>query len=224
MLILLLSLCLLVLLSQTDEHGAQQGEDISLNECHKHFKTVHEEHHYGTYEVQTYTVAHAHRPSKEDDAGEAQDDCVSCHHVGKETDHESERLGENAEELYDWHQRHRISLEEYRHMRPEDVFPILLVAEEVDGNHGADGKEERHVDVARNVGATREYRKQTENVCREDEEEHREQVWCERLEVLLAYRRLDHVVIDGHDEHLHHSDKSARSLTSLVLALVPAST
>ena len=108
-------------------------------------------------------------------------------------------------------------------MGPEDVFPILLVAEEVDGNHGADGKEERHVDVARNVGATREYRKQTENVCREDEEEHREQIRSERLEVLLAYRRLDHIVVDGHDEHLHHSDKSARSLTSLVLTLVPAS-
>ena len=114
-------------------------------------KTVHEEHHYGTYEVQTDTVAHAHRPSEEDDAGEAQDDCVSCHHVGKETDHESERLGENAEELDNWHQWHRISLEEYRHMGPEDVFPILLVAEEVDGNHGADGKEERHVDVARTL-------------------------------------------------------------------------
>ena len=212
------------LVCEANKDGAKHREHISLDESDEQLKTVHEQQHQCAEKIESYTEADAHRPTEEDDTCEAEHHGVTCHHVGKETNHKSERLGENAEELYDWHQRHRISLEEYRHMGPEDIFPIRLVAEEVDGNHGTDGKEERHVDVARNVGATREYRKQTENVCREDEEEHREQVWCERLEVLLAYRRLDNVVVDGHDEHLHHSDKSARSLTSLVLALVPAST
>ena len=72
-------------------------------------------------------------------------------------------------------------------MWPKDIFPILLIAKEVYGNHSADGKEERHIDVSRHISTTWEYWQQTKNVCRKDKEEYREQIRSERLEMLLAY-------------------------------------
>ena len=146
---------------KSDEHSAQKSEDISLNESHQHLKTVHEEHHYDADEVKTKTIAHSHRPTEEYHTSETQDDCVACHHVGKETDHKSKRLGEHSKELYHWHERHRIGLEEERHFRPEDVLPILFIAEEVDGNHRTEGKEERDVDVSCHIRATRKDRQKT---------------------------------------------------------------
>ena len=132
---------MMFLVRQSDEHCRKHCEHVCLDEGYEELKTVHEQQHDDAERVESESESHSHRPSEEDDACETQYDGMSRHHVGKETNHKSERLGENAEELYDWHQRHRISLEEYRHMGPEDVFPILLVAEEVDGNHRAYGKE-----------------------------------------------------------------------------------
>ena len=150
---------LFLLVCETDEHGAQQREDVSLDESHQNLKTVHEEHHDDADEVETHTVAHAHRPAEEDHTSEAQDDRVACHHVGKETDHKGKRLGEHAEELDYRHERHRVGLEEEWHIRPENILPVLLVAEEVYGHHRAESQEERDVDVSRYVGTTGEDRK-----------------------------------------------------------------
>ena len=98
---------------------------------------------------------------------------MSCHHVGKETDHQGEWLSEYSKELDNRHDWHWISLQEKRHLRPEDFLPVLLVAKEIDCQHRADGKEEGHVDVTRNVGATGEHWQKTNEVGGQDEEEHR---------------------------------------------------
>ena len=142
---------------QTDEHGREQREHVSLNKGHQQLHTIHEEEHDGTEEIESETHAYAHRPAQEYHAREAQDDGVSGHHVGKETDHQCEGLGEDAHHLDDGNERCGIRLEEQGHLGPEDFLPVFLVAEDVDQEHRAEGEEERDVDVARHVGSTWEY-------------------------------------------------------------------
>ena len=102
----------MLLVCQSDKHSTKHGEHICLNECHQHLKQVHEEEHDDTEEIQAQTITYTHRPAKEDDTGEAENNSMTCHHVGKETDHQGKRLGEYAEELDDWHDGGWISLQE----------------------------------------------------------------------------------------------------------------
>ena len=53
----------MLFMSQSYEHSAQHCEDISLYECHKHLKAVHEKQHYDAESIQPETEANAHRPS-----------------------------------------------------------------------------------------------------------------------------------------------------------------
>ena len=146
---------------------------------------------------------------------------MSGHHVGKETDHQCEGLGEDAYHLDDGNERCRIRLEEQGHLGPEDFLPVFLVAEDVDQEHRAEGEEERDVDVARHVGSTGEDGQQTEQIGHEDEEEDGEQIRGIPLIMLLTDAGLDHVVVDIHHEHLHRTHKSLGSLAGGIVLLVP---
>ena len=149
----------MLLMSKTDKYRTQHGEYVGLYECHQQFKSVHEQQHQDAEQVQTDTHAYPHCPAKEDNAAEAEYHSVPCHHIGKKTDHQGERLGEDTEELDDGHQGD--GLQENRHVRPEDVLPILLVAKQVDGQKRAERQEEGDVDIARYIRTTREYRQQS---------------------------------------------------------------
>lgn len=60
----------MLLMSQSDKHGAQHREDISLNKGYQQLKAVHEEQHDDAERVQTDTIAYAHGPTQKDDASE----------------------------------------------------------------------------------------------------------------------------------------------------------
>ena len=182
-------LSMMFLVRQSDEHRAEHGEHVGLDEGYQKLKTVHEQQHDDAERVESETEANAHRPSEEDDAGETQYDGMACHHIGEETDHESKRLGEHAEKLNHRHYGHGVGLQEERHLGPEDFLPVFLVAEEVDGYHRTYGKEQGDVDVSCHIGTTGEDRYQTYHIGDEDEEEHREKIGSILLVVLLAHRR-----------------------------------
>ena len=97
---------------------------------------------------------------------------MTCHHIGKETDHQGKRLCEDTYNLNHRDKRCRVGLQEQWNLWPEYLLPVLLVTVEVNGNHRTDGKEERDVDVTRHVTATREDWEQSHKVCGKDEEEH----------------------------------------------------
>ena len=147
---------------------------------------------------------------------------MSCHHIGKETDHQGEGLREHTKQLDGWHDGDR--LEEDGHIGPENLFPVLLVAKQVDGEERHEGQQERDVDIARYVRTTREDGQQTHKVGHHNKEEHRQQIRCILLVMLLADRRLDDVVIDHHHQHLNSTYKTAWRLTRLVAFLVPVGT
>ena len=211
-------------MSQADEDGTEHGEDIRLDEGYQELQAVHEEHHHETEQGQSGTEYRIHGPSDEDDRRKRQDNGVTSHHVGKQTDHQREGLGDDTEEFDDRHDSHRISLQEGRHIGPEDLLPVLLVAEQVDGQHRTECQEERDVDVARHIGTTREDGQQTQHIGDEDEEEGRQQVGCIGTVVLLADGVLDEVVVDRHHQHLHHTYETLRHILGGVMLLVPTGT
>ncbi len=149
---------------------------------------------------------------------------MSRHHVGKETNHQRKRFGKYSEKLYHRHYRHRISLKEQRHIRPENLFPIFLVAEQVDGQHRAYGKEERYVDVSRHIRTAGEYRNESYQITCEDKEEHRKQIRGIPTVMLFADRSLYDIVVYRHHQHLHHSHKTTRGCAFCVALPVPPCT
>ena len=210
-------------MSKADEHSREEREDVSLNEGNEDLYEVHEEEHEAAEGVKAETHAGTHCPSEEDDAGKGEDDGVTCHHVGKETDHEGEGLGEDTNDLNDGNQRSGVGLQEERHLGPEDFLPVLFVAEDVDEKHRADGEEERDVDVTRHVSAAREDGEESEDVRRENEEEDREEIRGKLLVMFLADASADDAVMDSHGEHLHHSYESAGCFALLVALTIPSS-
>ena len=211
-------------MGKPDEHRTEHGEDVSLNESHQQLKQVHEEQHDDTEGIQAKTESDTHRPTEEDHAGETEHHGVPSHHVGEETDHQGEGLCEHTEQFDDRHDRSGIGLQEQWHLRPEDLLPVLFVGKDVDGQHRAQRQEEGDVDITRHIGSAREDGNQSDEVTRQNEEEHRQQIRCIRLIVLLTDRRLDQVVVDRHDDHLHRTDKTSGSLALRVVSLIPAGT
>ena len=85
---------------QSDEDGTKHGEHHGLDEADEHLKSGHEHTHDDA--DGTHSKEHADRfgSYEEDDAHERNGDGVPRHDVGKKTDHQGERLCENAHELY----------------------------------------------------------------------------------------------------------------------------
>ena len=147
---------------KSDEYRTQHGEHICLYEGHQQFQCIHEQQHDDAEDVQSNAQSHAHGPAQEDDAAEAEYHGVASHHVGKETDHQREGLGEHAEQLDGRHQGD--GFQEDGHVGPQNLLPVLLVAEEVDGQHGAQCQEERDVDITRHIRTAGEYGQQAQQV------------------------------------------------------------
>ena len=76
-------------------------------------------------------------------------------YIGKESDHQAERLGEHTDYLYQGHQRKR-DLEPGRNLGPKDVFPVVLVAEEVDGKKGEQGENQGDGNITGDIRPSRE--------------------------------------------------------------------
>ena len=206
---------------QSDEHGTEHREHVSLDKRYEQLEAVHENHERETYHRERRADERAELAGDEDDAGEGKDNGVPAHDVGKETHHQGERLGEDAEEFDDRHHRHG-HFEPSRYGRPEYFFPIFAVAREVHHEHRGYGEEERDVDVARHVRAAGEYGNQPEEVRGKDEEEGGEEIGRKALVMLLADAGLDEVVVDRHHEHLYQSHKAFRRSTVALALAVPA--
>ena len=79
-------------MGQADEHRAQQRKHVGLNKSDQQLQAVHEQEHDDAKGVEPQAEPHTHRAPQEDDTGEAQDNRVPRHHVGKETNHQGKWL------------------------------------------------------------------------------------------------------------------------------------
>ncbi len=92
-------------MSLSDEDGAQHGENIGLNERDQQFKCVHKNEDHDADCTERSTYANANLACDKDNTRQRQDNRVAGHDVGEQTDHQCQRLRQNAEELNDRHQR-----------------------------------------------------------------------------------------------------------------------
>jgi len=80
---------------------------------------------------------------------------MSGHHVGEQTNHQRERLGNYPEDFHDGHQGNG-QFEKHGNFRPKDFFPIGLGTEHVDDNHREQSQHKGNRNITRYVGTTRE--------------------------------------------------------------------
>ena len=99
-------------MSQRDEYCTQHGEYQCLNVAYQYFEEHHKGAHRNTYYCHTRTchivgdsiltnVEH-----DENDSRKRKCDGVTRHHVGEESDNQSQRFRKDSEELDEWHQCH----------------------------------------------------------------------------------------------------------------------
>ena len=114
---------------QSDEDGREHREHHRLDEADQALEAHHEDAHDDTKGRHGQLYGNRLCSHKEDDARDGHSDGMACHHVGKKSDHQGERLGKDAHELDDGDNGYR-SLEPGGYIRPEDVLPIVFVARE----------------------------------------------------------------------------------------------
>jgi hypothetical protein len=110
--------------------GRKKGENVGLDECDKKFQESHEYSEGNGYRRNGHTQGAFYISENKDQAHEAQDNDMPRADVRKETDHEDERLGENAKEFDERHQR-------YREFQPPgntggvvNMFPVIFICAE----------------------------------------------------------------------------------------------
>ena len=199
-------------MSQRDEYCTQHGEYQCLNVAYQYFEEHHKGAHRNTYYCHTRTchivgdsiltdVEH-----DENDSRKRKCDGVTRHHVGEESDNQSQRFRKDSEELDEWHQWHW-HLQPRWYLWPEDFLPVFLGTGEV-GNQECRYTEEYGAgDITRQVTTTWREWYDTHDVRHEDKEEASKQPWCV-LWGFLTQGGLNHIGIYRHDEHVHQSHKS----------------
>lgn len=150
--------------------GRKKCENVGLDKCHQQFQEAHE-----------YAESHGYRrdrqperafdiPENEDKAHETEDDNMPGAHVSKETDHEDEWLGKDAEQLNERHQRQREFQPPGHPWRIVDFFPVMFISAEGCDNKGKHRHDSRHSQVACYIRSERKERDKAHQVVQEDEE------------------------------------------------------
>ena len=145
---------------------------------------------------------------------------MTCRYIGEQTDGQGERFGEYAHNLDEREQGYR-SLEEHRDIGPEYFLPIFAVTEHIDCEERYQCQEQRHGYIAGNICSGGEYGYQPHYVAQQYEEEYGEQQRGVPL-VLLAYRRLYHIIHNHGHYILHKPHESAGSRICGIPMAIPA--
>src|SRR5574344_2871999 len=88
---------------QSDEHCRKHCEDVCLNEGNKEFKAIKEDCKEHCQRSHDAIDRSSNLGCDEDHSYQRQECSMTCHDVGKETNHECDWLGEESKELDDCH-------------------------------------------------------------------------------------------------------------------------
>ena len=154
-----------------DKHCRKHREHHCLDVAHQHFEQHHEDTQQNTDRSHGRAQHVTHNATKgehdEDDARQRDGDDVTCQHVGEESDHQSDGLREDAEELDEGHQRQG-HLEPPGHIAPENFFPVGTRSRDVNNEERAESQEERAGDIASQIAASRWERHDAKQVAQEE--------------------------------------------------------
>ena len=204
---------LLVGLRQTDEDGREECEDVSLDEADQRIEQEHEDRESDREHYRSACGSDAEGCEDEDKECQSDNDHVTTHHIGEKTHAEGSRLGEHTEHLDELHDGEG-TLQPDRHIRPEDILPIMLAAEHVGNDEGAERQDESYSDITGKVCTAGEDHDKTYEVHHQDKEEGGEQVGGE-LGSLLAESSLDGIVIDKIEDHFEEALGAGRCFQAI---------
>ena len=150
--------------SHADVEGCEHGEDESLDIGHKAFEQrdkdteQHAHHRDGTADCRAKEVA-----QDKDDYDKAKNDDMAGRHVGKESNHKYDGLGEDTHQLDERHQGE--NLEPSRHAgRVEDVGPVMAITADIGYEEGYNCECGGNGQIAGDIGTCREERYQTKDI------------------------------------------------------------
>ena len=151
----------------TEVNRGQEGKDKCLQERHKEFEAVHENHEGRGEDANAVPGSHRLSAFAEDEnqAHKRQDDDVTRADVGRQSDHQHDGLQEHSHDLDgddDGHHKQRHT------WRPEQVAPVMLVS--IEGGDQEHQRRQHHGDAqgACHVEASNEWNK-AQQVGEEDE-------------------------------------------------------
>ena len=138
-------------MSLRDEYCTQHGEYQCLDVAYQYFEEHHKGAHRNTYYCHTRTshiiddgiltdVEH-----NENNCRKRKSDSMARHHVGEESDNQSQRFREDSEELDELHQWNW-HLQPGWYVWPEDFLPVFLRTGEVGDQEG------RHTEECGEIG------------------------------------------------------------------------
>ena len=194
--------------SHPDKYRREYGEYVCLDERYQHVEQHHEDGESNGHNRYACRGAYAkHCREYKYQPHEHQYYHVSGKHVGKETNHQREGFGEHPDKFNNLHERKNRCFQEYGHIGPEYLFPILLVSKKIGSEEGEHCQTQCNGNVAGNVGATRKDRNQPKHVVEKYKVENSEQVGCEAL-IVVRDTCFDNVVVDAHCQLLDGSGEA----------------
>ena len=181
----------------------KQCENVCLDESHQQFKEPHEYAESNGYRRHCRTQHAFDIAENKDQAHETKDNDMPCRDVGKETDHEDERLGEYPEEIDKRHQRDREFKPPWHARCIIDMFPVIFVPDESRDNKSENCQNARDGQVAGHIRPEREERDQAHQVIKKDEEENSQQIRKIFFIFLFTDGGFGNVVPDKQDDWLN---------------------
>ena len=141
---------MMLYLAEANVDARKHSEYERLDEGHQQLETVEEDAQQDAYHRHGAIADAGHADGcQEDDAQDTEQGGVTCQDVGKETDGERERFGEDSDELNDRHDGAQPSGELGI---PEDLLPVGLRAEDVYDEERKQGEAQGDGNVAGQVG------------------------------------------------------------------------
>ena len=143
---------------RTEIQGGKQCKNVCLNKCDQQLQKRHEDRKENCQNRCAVTHSRIYGSENKYQAEKTDGDNMPRGNVGKQTNHQHNRLGKHSYQLDERHQRKRKLEPPWNTGRINDVHPVIFVGAECGDEKCEHRQNQRHGDVTRNIGAEREKR------------------------------------------------------------------
>ena len=147
---------------------------------------------------------------------------MSCHNIGKKTNHQRKRFCKYTEELNQRHHRYW-NFQPRRHIRPEYFFPIFLRSIQIRKDKRTYCQDQSNGDVTCYVSSSGEKRYQSHQIIYQYEEKCSQQIRSISL-IVFSDATFYHIVVHHKHQCLNHTYSSFRSSLFYRVFFIPAYT
>ena len=146
---------------------------------------------------------------------------MSGHDIGEKPYHQRKRLGEDSQDFRQRDQRYR-HFQPPWHIRPENVFPVMSVREQVHRHESADCQSEGNGYVPRSIRSAGEDRHYSHEIVHQYEEEGGEQIRGVFPAVVSGNGRFYDIIVDECYHRFQNGRYPCRGFVQHIVLPVPA--